>query len=360
MGKTKRYPLIIMLLISVICADGRATSITNSHATIARQRAQLRKSRLRFRDDPAIKILNPYYIRIATAVVTDNSTDLAKLAAKMQAFADDKSRPFLWFPATRARTFCLARLKDEDAFVACFAELCHAQGNIHNQNKLLKFIPPVLAWLGKHKKSAWVEQAVAAGLTASGPQPTKLYMYLLNLRLAEMRDPNHRVQLIEKAIGQAKVAVINAGKIPPPNPAKPPVGSGGGNGNAGNTPMALTLGFPHLKQYKSALEQLRYLRVLNLFYMLKLRKLQVAVGAYLSHYGSHGPHSAEVFYRMADALNVDYGFARTPQQKAAVVQAGDIIGNWYPKFENLPGPWQKQIQAALAKWQSMKASAVRR
>ena len=67
------------------------------------------------------------------------------------------------------------------------------------------------------------------------------------------------MQLIEKAIGQAKVAVFEARKIPPPNPAKPPVGAGGGN--AGNTPMALTLGFPHLRQYKSALEQLRYLRM---------------------------------------------------------------------------------------------------
>lgn len=238
-----------------------------------------------------------------------------------------------------------------------FALLCHARGNIHNQNKLLKFIPAIFGSLNKHKESAWAEQAVAAGLQSAGPNPTKLYMYLLNLRLAEMKDPNHRVQLIEKAIGQAKVAVFEARKIPPPNPAKPPVGAGGGN--AGNTPMALTLGFPHLEQYKSALEQLRYLRVLNLFYVLKLRKLRAAVGAYLGHYGTHGVHSDEVFYRMADALNVDYGFARTPQQKAAVLRAGDIIGNWYPKFENLRSPWHRQIQAAWAKWQSIESGAER-
>ena len=314
--------------------------------------------------DPAIKIINPYYIRIAAAVVTDNSTDLNKLAAKMRVFANDKSRPFLWFPATRARAFCLARLENEDAFVACFAELCHARGNIHNQNKLLKFIPPVFDSLNKHKKSAWVQQAVAAGLPSAGASPTKLYMYLLNLRLAEMKDPNQRVELIEKAIGQARVAVMEARKLPGPGPggpAKSVVGAGaGGNGKAGNAPAALTIGFPHLKQYESALEQLRYLRVLNLFYVLKLRELSAAALGYLGHYGVRGAHSAEVFYRMADALSVDYNFARTPRQMAAVVRSGGILGNWYPKFKNLPGPWHRQIQTAWAKWMAIQSGAGKR
>ncbi len=60
---------------------------------------------------------------------------------------------------------------------------------------------------------------------------------------------------------------------------------------------------------------------------------------------------------MADGLSVDYGFAKTVRQKAAVVRAGGILGNWYPKFENLRGPWHKQIKAAWAKWMAIDSGA---
>ncbi|MGC8553499.1 MAG: hypothetical protein ACP5O7_11625 [Phycisphaerae bacterium] len=76
----------------------------------------------------AMQILNPWYIRITTAVITHNQKDLAQYAAKMKALADSKTRAFLWFPATRARTLCLAYLDHQDKFAKSFAALCCAKG----------------------------------------------------------------------------------------------------------------------------------------------------------------------------------------------------------------------------------------
>jgi hypothetical protein len=299
---------------------------------------------------PALKILNPYYIRIATAVVTNNNADLGKYAARMRAFAHDKSKPYLWFPAMRARTFCLSRLDAPSAFVHGFAVLCHAQGNIRNQNKLLKFVPPVLSWLSKHQKSAWVQPAVAAALPASGPYPTRLYMYLLNLRLTEIRNPDHRINLIQQSIGQANTAIIDARKTSPP--AKTNTES------AASLAPPMALGYsPHLQQYRHALEQLRYLMVLNTFYVLKIRHLQAAAQVYLANYGTRGAHSPEVFYRMVDGLAVAYRVAVTPQRKAQVLLAGGWLNTWHQKFKTLPGPWQKPIEQAWKKWRSLEAAA---
>ncbi len=293
---------------------------------------------------PATKRLNPYYIEIATAVITHNSADLQKYAAKMRLFADDKSRPYLWFPAMRARAFVLSRLDAQVAFVRCFTTLCHAQGNIRNQNKLLKFIPPVFDWLNKHHKSRWVVHAVAAGLPAAGPAPTKLYMCLLEMRLGEVKNPDDRIHLIKQSIGQANMAIIDAKRIPTPADAE--------RESAGNVVPPLPLDYsPHLKQYQRALEDLRYLMVLNSFYVLKIHHLQNAAQVYLGNYGVHGPHSAEVFYRMVDALGVAYRTAITPQRKSEVLLAGGWLDTWYQKFQAVPGPWQGPIQKAWAHWQ---------
>jgi hypothetical protein len=302
-----------------------------------------------WKPDPALAILNPYYLDIATAVMATNSADLQKYAAKMRAFADDKSRPYLWFPATRARAFVLSRLDAQLAFVNCFTTLCHGQENIRSQNKLLKFIPPVFDWLDKHHKSQWVVHAVAAALPAAGPAPTKLYMYLLDMRLGEMKNPDDRIHLIKQSIGQANVAIIDAKKIPAPAAATEA---------AGNVAPPLPLGYsPHLKQYQRALEDMRYLMVLNSFYVLKIHHLQNAAQVYLGNYGVRGPHSAEVFYRMVDALGVAYRVAVTPQRKSAVLLAGGWLNTWHKKFQNLPGPWQKPIQKAWGKWQAVEASS---
>ncbi len=69
--------------------------------------AQRRERRLEH--SPAVKVLNPYYIRIATAIVTHDENALAQYAAAMGKFAADRSRPYLRFAATRAEVFCLAR-----------------------------------------------------------------------------------------------------------------------------------------------------------------------------------------------------------------------------------------------------------
>ncbi len=62
---------------------------------------------------------------------------------------------------------------------------------------------------------------------------------------------------------------------------------------------------------------------------------------------------------MVDALGVAYRTASTPQRKSAVLLASGWLGTWHEKFQKLPGPWQKPIQKAWSKWQSIESGAER-
>ncbi len=294
---------------------------------------------------PAIKILNPWYIRIAAAVVTRSQPDMQKYALKMQKFAADKTKPYLWFPATRARTFCLVWLEDEAAFIHSFAVLCHARGVRQNQDKVIIFAQRIFAVLAKQKRAAWIRAAVAQGLPASGPGPGKLYMYLLNQRLGQMRSPIAKRNLIQLSIGHAVIALENAKKIL--QPAKGPRNK--------NHPGPLVLGYPQsYYRYQRNLETLRYMAVINDTQGLSTVELCRDGQSYLAIYGAKGRYSANVFYATLNQLYLVHRVLPQPVQKQRILAQGAWLDDWYAKVTAKPSPLVKQIQARWQEWQALR------
>ena len=295
--------------------------------------------------DPALHVLNPWYLRIATAVVTNNTVDLDKYAVRMQKFAADKTKPYLWFPATRARTFCLVWLDDETAFIHSFAMLCHARGVRQNQDKVIIFAQRIFAVLAKQKRAAWVRAAVAQGLPASGPGPGKLYMYLLNQRLGQMRSPIAKRNLIQLSIGHAVIALENAKKIL--QPAKGPRNK--------NHPGPLVLGYPQsYYRYQRNLETLRYMAVINDTQGLSTVELCRDGQSYLAIYGAKGRYSANVFYATLNQLYLVHRVLPQPVQKQRILAQGAWLDDWYAKVTAKPSPLVKQIQARWQEWQALR------
>lgn len=304
-----------------------------------------------FAADPSLRSLNSWYLRIAlAAVVTENKAGLKKLAARMQKFAADKSKPYLWFPATRARTFCLAQMDGSDneaAFIHSFAALCHARGVAKDQVKVIRFAQAICASLEKRKRTAWVDGAVAQGLPASGPAPGKLYMYLLNQRLGEMRSPIAKRHLIQASIGRAVIAAEAAKKVVQPPVVKP------GRGGAG--PGPLVMGYPlRYYQYKRALETLRFMAVWNDTQGLTAADLCRDGQNYFAAYGATGRFSASVFYAVLNQLYFVHQALPKPAQKARILAQGNWLGDWYAKIIAKPGPLVEQIKARWQQWQALR------
>jgi hypothetical protein len=310
---------------------------TKLQAEIAAQQQR----EIRLEHSPAVKVLNPYYIRIATAVVTHDQKSLAQYAAAMRKFAADRSRPYLRFPATRAEVFCLARLDGEDSFIHAFARFCRMARSTHRSPRAIAFTNVVFAWLGKHKKSAWVSRVVSVGLKASGPGPGKLYMYLFNLHLATLKSPIEKAAAIDAAIAAANAAIVHAAQIPQPKP-KPGVGTGA---------APLALGYPpRLTQYRSALETLRYDRVINATEGLSTGKLCHAAQVYLANYGAHGRYSSEVFYRVLNMLFLTHKLVPGAAMKRRIIAQGRWLAGWYSRIIKTSGPYQTMIKLLWPKW----------
>ncbi len=305
--------------------------------------AAARQRRIRLEHSPAVKVLNTYYLRIAAAVVTHNDPALAKYAARMARFAADRSRPFLRLPATRAQTFCLARLKSESAFVHSFAAFCHLARHTGRSPRAIEFSQITFIWLEKHKKAAWIKPAVVAGQAASGPGPGKLYMYLFNQHLASMTSPLAKANMIEAAIGAANAAIVRASQAP-----KPVAGHGQPTQDA-----PLALGYPpRLKQYRRALETLRYDLVINASEGLSVGKLCGAAQIYLANYGTHGIYSAEVFYQTLNSLYLAHRVIPNLPMKQKILAEGQWMKGWYPRMIKTGGPLKAAIQSRWQKWKN--------
>lgn len=280
------------------------------------------------RFSPAVRILNPYYIRIATAVVKNDDAALTHYAAKMEQFANDKSRPYLWFPATRARTFCLARLNHEESFVKSFALLCHAKGVLENRDKLVPFAQAIFARLNKHKRSAWVAAATQAALPKAGPPPGKLYLYLLNTRLAGVRNAHKRFNIIHDAIGQTKVWIL-----------KHHLGGG--------------------KQFvfSTGLRNLRLVAVNNDASSLDIPHLQSDATYYIAHYGADDKGSAMVFLTSIQTFIRAWLLSANPAEKARIINAGGWMANWYEKIVANAGQLAPQISHEWVQWRRLEQMA---
>ncbi len=274
--------------------------------------------------NPTTKTLDPWYIRIATAVVRRNAADLQKYAAKMQAFADDTSRPYLWFPATRARTLCLARLKSESAFTGSYATLCQAHGNLLHRDKLVSFSRHVFNYLARHHRTAWVNAAVAKALPQAGPPAGKLYMMLLNRRLAQLPDAKHRYRLIHNAIGQAKVWNLK-------QRAKK------------HGPLV----------FSSGLWSLRFAAVRNDAAGSDIPHLQADAVKYLTRYHAGGRDSPLVFLMSLKACVYAWRHSPKPSQKTRIVNAAAWITDWYPKITPHAGRLSSQITHEFEQWRRL-------
>lgn len=304
-------------------------------ATVPPQFAQLaamiaaeKLREIRLEHSPAVKILNPYYIRIATAVIKNDDTALAKYAGKMQQFAGDKSKPYLWFPATRARTFCLARLKSESAFAESFATLCQAHGNLLHRDRLVSFSNYVFNYLAKHRRAAWVNAAVARALPQAGPPAGKLYMMLLNRRLAQLPDAKQRYTLIHNAIGQAKVWNLK-------QRAK------------AHGPLV----------FSSGLRSLWFAAVRNDAVGSDIPHLQADATEYLTRYRATGKDSPLVFLISQQAYIHAWLLSPKPAQKARIINAGSWMANWYRKIIPNAGQLAPQISHEFQQWQHLEQLA---
>ncbi len=278
-----------------------------------------------FTSDPSLRTLNSWYLRIAIAAgVTKDPAKLRKYAAKMRQFAGDKSRPYLWFPATRARTFCLARLKSESAFVSSFAILCQARGNLTDRNKLVGFTQYIFTGLNKRHHIAWVNAAVQAALPQAGPPAGKLYMMLLNARLAQLPDAKQRYRLIHNAIGQAKVWNLKQRS---------------GNG----------------KQFvfSSGLRSLRFVAVNDDAAGSDIPHLQADATEYLARYHADGKGSPLVFLVSEQAYIHAWLLSPKPAQKARIINTAGWMANWYPKIEANAGKLGPQISHEWLQWQRL-------
>ncbi len=287
-----------------------------------------KRREVRLEHSPAVKILNPFYIRIATAVIKNDDVALAKYAGKMQQFAGDKSRPYLWFPATRARTFCLARLKSESAFVSSFAILCQARGNLVHRDKLVSFSHYVFNYLATHHRAAWVNAAVAKALPQAGPPAGKLYMMLLNARLAQLPDAKQRYRLIHNAIGQAKVWNLK-------QRAKK------------HGPLV----------FSSGLRSLRFVAVNDDAAGSDIPHLQSDATEYLARYHADGKGSPLVFLVSEQAYIHAWLLSPKPAQKARIINTAGWMANWYPKIVANAGKLGPQISHEWLQWQRLEQMA---
>ncbi len=331
----------ILFIVAARSAAGAAVLTPAQIHAMAIAQQHERQRELRLEHSPAVKVLNPYYIRIATAVVTHDQKSLAKYAAAMHKFAADRSRPYLRFPATRAEVFCLARLDSEDSFIHAFARFCRVGRTTLRAPRATAFANIVFAWLSNHKKSAWVSRAVAAGLPASGPGPDKLYMYLLNLDLAEMKSPLTKAKVINRAIAAAHAAIVRAEQIHQPK-AVP-------GARPGTRPLALG-GPPRLGQYKRALETLRYDRVVNAALGLSVHELCRAAQIYLANYGAHGKYSQQVFYQTLNSLYLVQKVVPNVSLKQHMMAEGRWLAGWYPRIIKTHGPFRSAINLRWAQW----------
>ena len=300
-----------------------------------------------FAGNPGLRSLNPWYLRIVAAVVAHSQPDMQKYAQQMQKFAADKTKPYLWFPATRARTFCLVWLEDEAAFVHSFALLCHARGVSENKVKVIIFAQRIFAVLAKQKRAAWVRAAVAQGLPASGPAPGKLYMYLLHQRLGQMRSPIAKRQLIQASIGQAIIAVQSAKKVVLVPVVKSAPGGAG--------PGRMVMGYPaRYYRYRRNLEMLRFMAVISDTQGLTTVDLCRDAQNYFAIYGAKGRYSTNVFYTVLNQLYLVHRVLPQPVQKQRILAQGAWLGDWYAKITAQPSPLVKQIQARWQEWQGLR------
>ncbi len=282
-----------------------------------------------FTSDPSLRTLNSWYLRIAFAAeVSKDPAELQKYAAKMQQFAADKTRSFLWFPATRARTFCLARLNSESAFTGSFATLCQAQGNLPHRDKLVSFSHYVFNYLAKHKRAAWVNAAVAKALPQAGPPAGKLYLLLLNARLSQLPDAKQRYTLIHNAIGQAKVWNLK-------QRAKK------------HGPLI----------FSSGLRSLRFVAVRNDAASSDIPHLQADATEYLARYRAGGKDSPLVFLISEQAYIHAWLLSPKPAQKARIINAAGWMANWYPKIIPDADKLAPQISHEFQQWRRLEKLA---
>lgn len=213
--------LSVLAAAVLLCSIFAAQAIAG-HVTMTKPSPQQAGTQPSWENDPALKVLNLWYIRIATAEVKNDKKALALYAQKMQTFALSKDKPYLHLPALRARTFILSRLDDRQSFVDSFEALCRiGKVGAEKQAKVIKFANALLPWLKSHKKSAWAGEAEQAGLSAAGPDPNDLYMFLLKRRLNELKDRKSRIQLLREGIQNTDLAIIRLKKAEPKSPATP-------------------------------------------------------------------------------------------------------------------------------------------
>lgn len=328
------------LAVPIVATAAQPLNPVPAVAKIQAEIAAAQKREQRLEHSPAVKILNPYYIRIATAVVTHGQAALARYAAAMQKFSADSTRPYLRFPATRAEVFCLARLTGEKDLVRAYGQLCRVGRRTLFGKRVVKFTDVIFPWLEKHKRSAWVDAAVAQGLSDCGAGPGTLYIMLFNWHLATMQSPVRKAKAIEAAIARALPAVAKAKKFSHTQ-VRDKAHPGG----------AMVLGFPaRLKIYQHGLETLRYELVVNAADGLSATELCQAARSYLGIYGAHGRYSATVFYTVLSNLLLAQRDTPGGAAKRQIISDGRWLGAWYPRIVKEGGPLTNKIKLLWHKW----------
>lgn len=283
----------------------------------------------RWRHNPAIIALNPYFLQTATAVVTRNDKTLRSLAVRMEKFAASKTKPYLHFPATRALVFIRERLADKAAYVSAFQRLCVAKGNRFERAQLSQFIKTQSAWLAEHQKSSWAFAGAGAALTRGGGTVSMaVYRVLVHDRLAGLKRPAQRVRFLKRAVAHV------------------------------NRQIAGSRGRHAASNAARMLEDLRYLAVVNAGY--SMRQLNRQARVYLAVYRLGGAHSAEVFWRALSGTDEAYKLAMKAAAKKRVIREGAWLMVWHDKFVRRgSGYWSKSIAAAWDTWKRIKLNSLK-
>ncbi len=194
------------------------------------------------------------------------------------------------------------------------------------QNRLITFVPNLLAWLDAHKKQKWDADAVAAAANDKKLLLGKVGVALVTRRLDALRFDKARRALLRHAIRQANVAIAKQAKTGADK-----------------------------QQFRAAIEQFRFLRVqVADSYVTSLPRLMADTRRFLGLYNVYGKHSPAVFYDAVYGLVHAYGIARTPAMKAKILQDGASLALWHKKFlHRAPKQWKTPLAKVWAQWRAI-------
>ncbi len=326
----RRAATVLPILTAVLAFTGLGlTRGRNLYARLAAQPPPFAQHASK-RVGRAAKVLGAWYIRIATAAVEKDNTSLQRYAEKMQAFAGDRSRPFLRLPALRALTFIYFELRRWHACQESFVLLCESGDEPIRYPELQKFALMLFHRAARQGHEAWVAQVVRAALPGLRPPFGRFYLFLLRKRLSEVKSPASQLALIHEAIVVERAwdrRVAAASRT-----AKP----------------------------RADMRRLRFTAVRIDAEIPDTSRLQRDATEYLERYGAGEKYSPLVLLYSEQALVLAYLEAADASKKVGVADSASWLKAWYPKIVPRAGALSGQIRRYWLRWQSVTAPARQR